>query len=56
MLIGYARVSSQDQDLTAQVAELTAAGCAKIYSEKRAVLNRSPRARVAEPSCYFSQL
>jgi pimeloyl-ACP methyl ester carboxylesterase len=34
MLVGYARVSSQDQNLTAQIAELTAAGCAKIYSEK----------------------
>jgi DNA invertase Pin-like site-specific DNA recombinase len=34
MLIGYARVSSQDQDLSAQIVELSAAGCAKIYSEK----------------------
>src|SRR5262245_22630785 len=31
---GYARVSSRDQDLTSQVAELHAAGCAKIYREK----------------------
>src|SRR3954447_10290587 len=31
---GYARVSTRDQDLTGQVAELTAAGCAKVYREK----------------------
>lgn len=31
---GYARVSAKDQDLGVQVAELTAAGCAKVYSEK----------------------
>jgi DNA invertase Pin-like site-specific DNA recombinase len=31
---GYARVSTRDQDLSAQVAELTAAGCAKVYREK----------------------
>ena len=31
---GYARVSTRDQDLVAQVAELTDAGCAKVYREK----------------------
>jgi DNA invertase Pin-like site-specific DNA recombinase len=31
---GYARVSTRDQDLTAQVTELTAAGCAKVFKEK----------------------
>ena len=34
MDLGYARVSTREQDLTGQVAELRAAGCAKIYSEK----------------------
>jgi DNA invertase Pin-like site-specific DNA recombinase len=34
MEIGYARVSTREQDLTGQVAELTAAGCAKTYREK----------------------
>jgi DNA invertase Pin-like site-specific DNA recombinase len=33
-IYGYARVSTRDQDLAAQVAELTAAGCAKVYREK----------------------
>ena len=31
---GYARVSTNGQDLAAQEAELAAAGCAKVYREK----------------------
>jgi len=34
LLIGYARVSTDDQDLTNQRAELHAAGCTKIFAEK----------------------
>jgi DNA invertase Pin-like site-specific DNA recombinase len=33
-MLGYARVSTRDQDLTAQDAELMAAGCAKVFKEK----------------------
>ena len=33
-LIGYARVSTDDQDLTSQRAELHAAGCTRIFAEK----------------------
>ena len=33
-VFGYARVSSQDQDLTAQEAELVRAGAVKVYREK----------------------
>src|SRR5262249_16736350 len=33
-LYGYARVSTRDQDLAAQEAELVAAGCAKVFKEK----------------------
>jgi len=47
-MFGYARVSTRDQDFNAQVAELMAAGCAKVYREKasgaksdRAELRRS---------------
>ena len=34
MLIGYARVSTQDQDTAAQVSALKTAGCEEIYREK----------------------
>lgn len=34
MLIGYARVSTDDQDSAAQVAALKSAGCERIYREK----------------------
>jgi len=34
MQIGYARVSTDDQDTAAQVAALKAAGCERIYREK----------------------
>lgn len=34
MLIGYARVSTQDQDTAAQIAALESAGCELIFKEK----------------------
>lgn len=34
MMLGYARVSTDDQDLTNQRAELHAAGCTKLFCEK----------------------
>lgn len=34
MLIGYARISTSEQDTTAQVAALRASGCDKIFREK----------------------
>jgi DNA invertase Pin-like site-specific DNA recombinase len=34
MIYGYARVSTDAQDLTSQLAQLKAAGCEKVYREK----------------------
>lgn len=34
MKIGYARVSTTDQDLSIQIEKLQTAGCEKIYKEK----------------------
>ena len=47
MDIGYARVSTRDQDLAAQIAELTAAGCAKVFKEKASGA-RGDRAELAK--------
>jgi DNA invertase Pin-like site-specific DNA recombinase len=41
MLIGYARVSTEDQDLTLQRAALKAVGCLRIYEEKVSGAKRS---------------
>ena len=37
--VGYARVSSRDQNLTVQRTKLKNAGCAKIFAEKRSGLD-----------------
>lgn len=40
-LIGYARVSTRDQDLTTQEAHLRAAGCGRIFTEKITDIRRA---------------
>jgi DNA invertase Pin-like site-specific DNA recombinase len=40
MLIGYARVSTKDQDTRAQIDALQRAGCEQIHEEKRSAANR----------------
>ena len=39
MKVGYARVSTTEQDLSAQLAALKKAGCERVYSEKRSGAN-----------------
>lgn len=46
-LIGYARVSTEAQDLAYQIDRLTQAGCTQIFHEKRSGKNRNDRPELA---------
>lgn len=46
-LIGYARVSTEAQDLAYQIDRLKRAGCVEIFHEKRSGKNRSERPELA---------
>jgi DNA invertase Pin-like site-specific DNA recombinase len=47
-LIGYARVSSEDQSLDIQIKQLTDAGCVKVFSEKKSGTNLKDRSELAK--------
>ena len=42
MKFGYARVSTQDQNLSLQITSLQKFGCDKIYSEKKSAVKHRP--------------
>ncbi len=48
MLVGYARVSTKDQDLTVQHDALAAAGCETIFSEHRSGRRANDRESLAD--------
>ena len=48
MLVGYARVSTTDQDLTVQNEALRAAGCEKAFSEKKSGRRSDDRPALSE--------
>jgi DNA invertase Pin-like site-specific DNA recombinase len=50
MLVGYARVSTQEQDLALQLDALRAAGCDKVYEEKASGSQRERPALQAAPN------
>src|SRR3954451_6517882 len=47
MLVGYARVSTQEQDLALQFDALQAAGCSKVFEEKASGAQRERPALLA---------
>jgi DNA invertase Pin-like site-specific DNA recombinase len=49
MLVGYARVSTQEQDLALQLDALRTAGCEKIFEEKSSGAQRERPALQAAP-------
>lgn len=53
--IGYARVSTNDQDLTGQIARLEAAGCAPIRSEKVSGGSRDGRDELAAVMAFIRE-
>lgn len=54
MLVGYARVSTQDQDVSLQLDALQSAGCEKVFTEKASGAQRD-RPRLGEAVAYMRE-
>jgi DNA invertase Pin-like site-specific DNA recombinase len=54
MLVGYARVSTQDQDVSLQLDALQSAGCEKVFTEKASGAQRD-RPRLLEAVAYMRE-
>lgn len=55
-LVGYARVSSADQNLTIQLDALEKAGCKKIFAEKKSGVSKKDRKAFDECMDYIQSL
>jgi DNA invertase Pin-like site-specific DNA recombinase len=55
MLVGYARVSTVGQSLEVQQDQLTAAGCEKVFAEKRSGASVEDRVQLAEALSYVRE-
>lgn len=54
-LVGYARVSTTDQDHASQVERLTTAGCTRIFSEKKSGTSKDGRTALDECLTYLRE-
>jgi DNA invertase Pin-like site-specific DNA recombinase len=54
MLVGYARISTQEQDLALQLDALHTASCSKVFAEKASGAQQGKRMRSARSMCRVS--